>query len=114
MPSVAVPSNIKVNKAKDQRKRVPIFIFAIFIRILQCGASVIAPGPDARLTAMAGAASGHGRPGAAGGGVSLDKAEAGAWGATAASVSYLTGNVALSFAKICLDGKTAIFITLFF
>lgn len=33
--------------------------------------------------------------------------------ATAASVSYPTGNVALIFAKFCLDNKTFIFITLF-
>ncbi len=34
--------------------------------------------------------------------------------ATAASVSYPTGNVALSFAKFCLDNKTYIFTTIFF
>jgi hypothetical protein len=33
--------------------------------------------------------------------------------ATAASVSYPTSNVALIFAKFCLDNKTSIFITLF-
>jgi hypothetical protein len=35
-------------------------------------------------------------------------------GGTAGSVSYLTSNVALSFEKICLDGKTAILVMLFF
>ncbi|MNT66075.1 hypothetical protein D3C72_2041110 [compost metagenome] len=75
MPSTAVASSSKVNNAKAQRRRVPIFIFAIFIRILQCGASVIAPGSHARLTAMAAACQVW--PDAAGGRVSRDVAEAG-------------------------------------
>jgi hypothetical protein len=60
------------------------------------------------------AAACHVWPDATGEGGSRDVAEAGTRGGTAGSVSYLTSNVALSFEKICLDSKTAIYVTLFF
>ncbi|OEZ67297.1 hypothetical protein JAB5_54650 [Janthinobacterium sp. HH103] len=71
----------------------------------RAGLACKADGNGCRLPRMAGRSRRRGQPGCGRGGNK---------GGTAGSVSYLTSNVALSFEKICLDDKTAIFITLFF